>query len=147
MVRCCTNICCLPTKTCEALFENRGNNRDLKELVGKRQCYYICVQSKCEWRREIKKMVVKCYQRSKRFVDLRKLVMWMSIYLLTTYLPEPNKTMSTIISSFKLFKKTSILNKLFSSFFLFSAKNGQRKKKWSRVSYSEPQSHIGLAAS
>ena len=41
MVRCCTNVCLLPTKTCEALFKNRGDNRDLEELVWSKQCYYI----------------------------------------------------------------------------------------------------------
>ena len=76
-------------------------------------------------------------------------VVWMIISVLTVslYLPEPNKRMSNNIPSFKFFKETSILNKLFRSFYLFSAKNGQRKKKWSVFSVSEPQSHIGLAAS
>ena len=41
MVRCCTNVCLLPKKTCEALFKNRGKNRDLEELVGSKPCYYI----------------------------------------------------------------------------------------------------------
>ena len=41
MVRCCTNIYLLPTKTCQALFKNRGKTRDLEELVGSEQCYYI----------------------------------------------------------------------------------------------------------
>ena len=41
MVRCCTNVCFLPKKTCEALFENRGENRDLEKLIGSKQCYYI----------------------------------------------------------------------------------------------------------
>ena len=63
------------------------------------------------------------------------------------YLSEPNKRMSDNISSFKFLKETSILNKLFRSFCLFSAKNGQRKKKWSVVSVYEPQSHIGLGTS
>ena len=66
----------------------------------------------------------------------------MSLYLL-----EPNKGMSDNISSLKFFKETPILNKLFRSFCLFSAKNGQPKKKWSVVSVSEPQSHKGLGAS
>ena len=77
-----------------------------------------------------------------------KLFVWKSIFLLTVslYLSEPNKRMSDIISSFNFFKDTSILNKLFRSFCLFSAKNGQRRKKWSVVLVSEPQSHIGLEA-
>ena len=55
--------------------------------------------------------------------------------------------MSDNVSSFKLFKEVFILNKLFRSFCLFSAKSGQCKKKWSVVSVSQPQSHIGLGAS
>ena len=55
--------------------------------------------------------------------------------------------MSDNIPSFKFFKETSILNKLFRSFCLFSANNGKREKKWSVVSVFEPQSHIGLGAS
>ena len=66
---------------------------------------------------------------------------------MSLYLSEPNKRMSDNISSFKFLKETSMLNKLFRSFCLFSAKNGQRKKKWSVVSVSEPQSHIGLGTS
>ena len=37
MVRCCTNICLHPTKTCEALFKKRGKYGDLK-LVGSSMC-------------------------------------------------------------------------------------------------------------
>ena len=55
--------------------------------------------------------------------------------------------MSDNVSSFKLFKEVFILNKLFRSFCLFSVKSGQCKKKWSVVSVSQPQSHIGLGAS
>ena len=66
MVRCCTNVCLLPTKTCESLFKKRGNNTDLEELVGSKQCYYIMFIKQCEWRREIKKLVVKWYQRSRK---------------------------------------------------------------------------------
>ena len=55
--------------------------------------------------------------------------------------------MSDNISSFKFFKETSILNKLFRSFFLISVKNGQRKKKWSVLSVFEQQPHIGLGVS
>ena len=55
--------------------------------------------------------------------------------------------MSDNISSFKFFKETFILNMLFRSFCLFSAKNGQRKKRWSVVSVSEPQPDIGLGVS
>ena len=58
-----------------------------------------------------------------------------------------NKRVSDSISSLKFFKETSILNKLFKSFCLFSAKSREHKKKWSVVSVSEPQSHIGLGAS
>ena len=51
-------------------------------------------------------------------------------------------------SSFKFLKEGSILSKSLRSFCLFIAKNGQRKwKKWSFVSVSEPQSHIGLRTS
>ena len=66
---------------------------------------------------------------------------------MSLYLPEPTQRMPTKILSFKFFKETSIVNKLFWSFRLFSAKNGQRKKKWSIVSISEAQSHIELGAS
>ena len=58
-----------------------------------------------------------------------------------------NKRVSDSISSLKFFKETSILNKLFKSFCLFSAKSREHKKKWSVVSVSEPQSHIGLGTS
>ena len=100
-------------------------------------------------------MVLESYQRSKtvafskRLIVLRRLIVWKSISLLTVslYLLELNKRMFDNISSLKFFKETSILNKLFRSFCLFSAENGQRKKKWSVVSVSEPQSHIGLGAS
>ena len=51
------------------------------------------------------------------------------------------------ISLFRFFKKTPILKKPSKSFWLFSGKSGQCKKKWSVVSVSEPQSRIGLGAS
>ena len=41
MLKCCINICLLPTKTCDALLKNRGKYRDLTELVRSKQCYYI----------------------------------------------------------------------------------------------------------
>ena len=74
---------------------------------------------------------------------------WRSISLLTVslYLSEPYKIMSNSNSSFKFLKKGSILSKSLRSFCLFIAKNVQRKKKWSVLSVSEPQSHIGLRAS
>ena len=86
---------------------------------------------------------------SKRLVVLRNLIVWTSISLLTVslYLSEPNKRMSDNVSSFKFFKEISILNKLFRSFCLSSAKNGQHKKKWSVILVPEPQSHVGLGAS
>ena len=40
MVRYCTNICLLPGKTCEALFKIEEKYKDLKELLGSKQCYY-----------------------------------------------------------------------------------------------------------
>ena len=72
---------------------------------------------------------------------------------------EPYKIMPNSNSSFKVLKEGSILSikfkflkersissKSLSSFYLFIAKNGQHKKKWSVVSVSEPRSHIGLIA-
>ena len=113
------------------------------------------VYKTCELRREIKRWSQsgmsdkKNSSLSKRLVVLRKLIAWTNISLLTVslYLSEPNKRMSDNISSFKFLKETSILNKLFRNFCLFSAKSGQHKKKWSVVSVSEPQSHIGLGTS
>ena len=55
--------------------------------------------------------------------------------------------MSDSNSSFDFLKEGSILSKSLRSFCLFIAKNGQRKKKWSVVSVSEPQAHIELRAS
>ena len=55
--------------------------------------------------------------------------------------------MSDSNSSFNFLKDRSILSESLRSFCLFIAKNEQRKKKWSVVSVSEPESHIGLRAS
>ena len=33
MVRCCTKICLLPSKTCEALFKNRGKKSKFEGIV------------------------------------------------------------------------------------------------------------------
>ena len=56
--------------------------------------------------------------------------------------------MSNSNSSFKFLKEGSILRKSLRSFCRFIAKNGRKRpKKWSVVSVSVPQSHIGLTAS
>ena len=76
-------------------------------------------------------------------------ILWRSISLLTVslYLSEPYKIMSNNNSSIKFLKEGSILSKSLKSFYLFIAKNGSHKKKWSVFSVSEPQSHKGLRVS
>ena len=99
-------------------------------------------------------VVIKWYQRSKNsglvkcLVVLWESILWTSTSLLTVslYLSEPDKRMANNILSFKFFKETYISNKLF-GFCLFSAKDGQHKKKWSVFSVSKRQSHLGLGAS
>ena len=79
---------------------------------------------------------------------LIKLIVWRIISLLTVplYLSEPYKIMCNSNTSFKFLKGGSILNKSLRSFYLFIAKNGQCKKKWSVVSVSDSELHIGLRA-
>ena len=80
---------------------------------------------------------------------LRKLIVWTTIsywqYLYICW----NKIRECLIifRHLSYFKETSILNKPFQNFCLFSTKNGQHKKKWPVFSVSEPQSCLGLGAS
>ena len=73
---------------------------------------------------------------------LRKLIVWRNIssVIMSLYLSKPNKRMSDNISSFKLFKEASILNKLLGVFVYFLRKTGNARRSgllfqlWSVVS-------------
>ena len=67
---------------------------------------------------------------SKDVVVLRKLIVWTSIALLAVSLclSEANKRMPDNVSSFKFFKETFILSKLYRSFCLFLENKGNSRR-------------------